>query len=248
MSKTNIEWADKSLNYYNWRCNKVSEGCKFCYMMTFAKRMGKDPVGAPEWRENAMREYHALKPGEVVFINSMSDTYHELAEIKWVHRIHELAAQKPDVIFLSLTKRPHNALAFRDSIVWPKNLWIGTSIEMPKYLYRIDTLLQIPAAGHFISVEPLLESLGDISKYFKRGLGWVILGAESGKHRRDFDMAWARDIKNQCLANNVPFIFKQGSHFKSGQKRILDGRTWDETPFANSPESITESYQMSLFD
>ena len=246
MSKTKIGWADETLNFFTHRCTPVSEGCKNCYMFTMAKRYGQDPYGAPEWRENAMKEYRALKPGEVVFVNSMSDTYHEGAPLEWIQRIHSLAAQKPAVTFLMLTKRPERALELAPQLQWPANLWIGTSVEMRKYLHRSDTLLQIPAAGHFLSAEPLLESLGDIREYLNAGLDWVILGAESGKNRREFDLVWAREVRDQCDEIGVPFMFKQGSHFKPGQNRLLDGRTWDETPFQDTPEPERESYQMSL--
>lgn len=246
MGKTSIEWADKSLNYYTWKCNKVSEGCKNCYMMVQAKRYGKDPVGAPEWRENALKEYHRLQPGDIVFVNSMSDTYHESVPFEWIERIHNLAAEKPEAIFLLLTKRPERALELAPRLQWPANLWIGTSVELSKYLHRIDTLLQIPATGHFLSAEPLLESL-DLSSYLKSGLGWVILGAESGNNRRPFDLQWARDTRDQCVAAGIPYLFKQGGHFKSGQERVLDGRTWDETPFSEPPQPIAEAYQLRMF-
>lgn len=107
MAETSIEWADKSLNFYTWACSKVSQGCKNCYMMTFAERFGKNPHGAPEWRgKNAIKEYRNLKSGDVVFVNSMSDTYHEDVPQQWIHNIHNMAALRPDVIFLLLTKRP----------------------------------------------------------------------------------------------------------------------------------------------
>jgi protein gp37 len=252
MGKTSIEWASHSLNFYTWHCHKVSEGCKNCYMMAQARRYGKDPVGRPQWRENALKEYHALQPGAVVFVNSMSDTYHPDVPLAWPRRIHDLAVLKPDVIFLLLTKRPENARDWADELAWPDNLWIGTSVEKRKYLHRIDTLLQIPARGHFLSAEPLLESLiasdAILESYLTRRnkLGWVIVGADSGKDRRAFDTQWARSIRDACQDANVPFLYKQGSHFKSGQNRVLDGRTWDETPFTETPEPERETYQLRL--
>lgn len=245
MSKTSIEWATDRLNFYTWRCNKISEGCANCYMMTMARRRGQDPVGVPEWRETALREYRALEPGDVVFVNTMSDSYHEGALLEWIQRIHTLAAQKPETRFLMLTKRIERALELAPHLAWPDNLWMGTSVELPKYLSRIDTLLQIPAAGHFVSVEPLLAPLPGLAHYVDR-LGWVIVGAESGSLRRLFDPQWARDIRDMCVEAGVPFTFKQGSHFKPGKNRLLDGRTWDETPFADAPDVVQEPYQMEL--
>lgn len=252
MGKTTIEWADKSLNYYNWSCHKVSEGCKNCYMMAMAQRFGKDPVGIPEWRETAMKEYQNLVSGDVVFVNSMSDTYHEGLPVLWVQRIHRLASERPDVTFLMLTKRPQVALAIADMLIWSDNIWIGTSIELPKYVSRLDTLLQLPTKNFFISAEPLLASVADSLKPYMDSLKWVILGAESGANRRPFDVQWAREMRDLCQVHKVPYLYKQGSHFKSGMYRDLDGRTWDETPFkVNEPAPVIapskEPIQLRMF-
>lgn len=234
MGRTSIEWADKSLNFYTWSCNKVSEGCKNCYMMDRATRFNKpSPHGTPEWRNNAIKEYNNLKPGEVVFVNSMSDTYHPGVPESWIQRIHNLAAKRPDVIFLLLTKRPERLLDLSRVLEFPLNLFVGTSVEMNKYLHRIDTLLEVPAHGHFVSIEPLLEPLSLTLDMWQYGLSldWIIVGAESGKNRRVFDVQWARDIRDWCKKMHVPFMYKQGSALYSGKKRELDGRTWDETPY-----------------
>lgn len=238
MGKTSIEWADKSLNFYTWSCNKVSEGCKHCYMMTMANRFGKpDPNGTPQWRESAMKEYKALQSGDVVFVNSMSDTYHPGVPFEWIERIHNLADARPDVIFLMLTKRPERLLELSDRLVFPDNLFVGTSIELPKYIApRLEALFAVPAMGHFVSLEPLLGSLFPEWETFfnhvvdRMWLDWVIVGAESGDNRRAFDIDWARELRDWCTEHRIPFMYKQGSHRKSGQNRLLDGREWNETP------------------
>ena len=130
MGKTNISWADQSLNFYNWYCTKISPGCKNCYMFAMRKQFGREDASL-KWRESALKEYHALKPGEVVFVNSMSDTYHEDAPLEWIQRIHELIASKPAVQFLVLNKRPYRALIIRRDLLWPENLWVGVSVENP---------------------------------------------------------------------------------------------------------------------
>jgi protein gp37 len=235
MAKTNIEWADKSLNFYNWKCTKVSQGCKNCYMMTFAKRLGKNPHGTPEWRKSSYKEYLALKSGDVVFVNSMSDTYHENVPQKYIHWIHNLVWQRPDVTFLLLTKRPERAYGLRHHLKWSPNLWLGTSIESPSVYYRLAFLLRTPAAGHFVSAEPLLAKLDGIERYMDgqtiKKIDWLIVGAESGKHRRNFHLDWVRHLRNIALQTNTPFLYKQGSSFHPGKNRVLDDRTWDETPF-----------------
>ena len=197
MSKTTIEWASHTLNFYTWDCTKVSPGCQHCYMMELAKRRNKPLTGYPQWRgSNAFRELRALPPGSVVFVNSMSDTYHEHVPLAWVHSIHNAAAYlRPDVTFLLLTKRPERALALSPYLAWPQNLWVGTSVENDDYLWRLSYLIRIPAAGRFVSAEPLIGSLRfGLETYLTRGLGWVIVGGESGKDRRDFDKEWAKSV------------------------------------------------------
>lgn len=247
MSETNIRWASHTLNYFSWACTKVSPGCKHCYAKTLAERYGKTFDVPPQWRgKNAIKELKSLPSGAVVFVNSMSDSYHESVPVQWIHDIHNAAAYiRPDVTFLLLTKRPERAYGLSQFLVYPRNLWVGTSVENSDYLWRLDYLLRIPAAGHFVSAEPLLGSLTGLSPYLRampdrRALGWVIVGAESGANRRPFDVQWARELRDMSTANGVPFMFKQGSAFKSEQNRVLDGRTWDETPFTvSAPQTVT---------
>lgn len=277
MSKTTIEWASHTLNFYTWDCTKVSPGCQHCYMMELAKRRNKPLIGYPMWRgANAFKELRSLPTGSVAFINSMSDTYHEHVPLAWVHSIHNAAAYlRPDVTFLLLTKRPERALALAPFLSWPKNLWIGTSVENGDYLWRLDYLLNIPAAGHFVSAEPLISALPELDRWISgrnavvnqwggvsvypikppRKLGWVIVGGESGKERRPFKQEWAREIRDMCFEAGTPFLFKQGSAFMSGQDRLLDGREWNETPFhlakhEDKPASsvfVPQLTQLSLF-
>lgn len=242
--KTSIEWASHTLNFYSWACTKVSPGCKHCYAKTLADRYGKDFNAPPQWRgANAMKELRTLPKGAVAFVNSMSDTYHEAVPVQWIHSIHNAALLHPDVTFLLLTKRPERAYGLSRYLAYPPNLWVGTSVESEDYLWRLDYLLRIPAAGHFVSAEPLLGRLPNLSHYMKpithiqghthhHALKWVIVGGESGAHRRPFYSAWAAEIQVMCAMHHVPFLYKQGSAFMSGKDRILNGRTWDETPFA----------------
>lgn len=263
MGKTTIEWASHTWNPYNWACRKVSPGCANCYAEFLAERRNGPGAfnRAPEWRgAKAMQEIKRMPRGAVVFVNSMSDTYHEQARLAWIHSIHNTAAYvRPDVTFLLLTKRPERALALSRYLAYPPNLWVGTSVEHADYLWRLDYLLRIPAAGHFVSAEPLLGPLPGLRQYVQAGLGWVIVGAESGAKRRPFDKDWARQIRDMCVregvqqpAHDTPFMFKQGSAYMSGQDRLLDGRTWDETPFSprvHAPVMVTppQPFQMSLW-
>lgn len=247
--QTNIEWASHTWNPYNWKCNKVSQGCKNCYMMAFANRLNRpNPVGTPTVRERAWSELNKIPSGSVIFVNSMSDTYHEGVPIETIQRVHNTAAEYPDMTFLFLTKRIKRVYEIQDHLTWEDNIWIGTSIESNNYLWRLDYLRNIPhAGGRFISVEPLLSELNLNGYLFSRQINWVIVGGESGKGYRPFNKQWARIIRDECQEYDVPFLFKQGSAFKSGQDRMLDGRTWDETPFAEPPPPQTQPVQKSLF-
>jgi protein gp37 len=202
---------------------------------------------APQLCHSAYGELKNFKAGSIIFVNSMSDTYHESVPVAWIHSIHNTAAAHPDKVFLLLTKRPERALALSPHLAYPPNLWVGTSVESADYQWRLDYLLQIPAAGHFMSAEPLLEPLFDYAHYlypewagnkWHNALKWVIVGGESGKDRRHFDTNWVRSIRDTCAAAGVPFMYKQGSHFRSEQDRILDGRTHDDFPdFFNRGQS-----------
>ena len=122
------------------------------------------------------------------------------------------------------------------------NLWLGTSVENADYLWRLSYLLMTPAAGHFLSAEPLLGPLNlrpylyepKYSNNLGRGLKWVIVGGESGPKHRFFDHAWAKQILLDCMDYGVPFFFKQGSAFKPGQDRKLDGWEWSQSPFTTA--------------
>lgn len=259
MGETTIEWATKTLNFFSWNCTRVSSGCANCYAAEMSKRFSRNSNGGifsnpPTWRTNAVKEYRKLKSGDVIFLNSMSDSYHESVPVKWIHNIHNMAMLRPDVTFLLLTKRPERALALSPYLAWSKNLWIGTSVESEDYLWRLDYLLKIPAAGHFLSAEPLLSSLPSLKEYLyptsdRAGLGWVIVGGESGTKRRAFNKAWASDIQAMCATSETPFMFKQGSDRLSGKDRLLNGREWNETPFMSNISNIQKTQpDNSLYD
>lgn len=244
--QTGIEWADYSWNPYTWDCVRVSPGCKHCYMMEMARKFRKPQTGVPEWRgANAQKELNKIPSGAVIFVNSMSDTYHERVPVAWIHSVHNTAMLHPDKTFLVLTKRVERAYSLRHQLAYPPNLWVGTSVENADYLWRLNYLLRVPAAGHFLSAEPLLGALAGLSWMMKsphtgNRLGWVIAGGESGGNRRLFDRDWVRHIRDTCLEFGVPFMFKQGSAYAPGQDRELDGRTWDESPFKPVREHVLQ--------
>jgi|GEM_PF-267776 len=236
MGTTTISWASKTLNYYSWNCNLVSPGCAHCYAKAMATEKGLSFDGAPRWRDSAYREYKALKAGDVAFVNSMSDTFHEAVPVAWLHRIFQYARMRPDVKFLLLTKRIERVVYLAPYLDWSPNVWIGTSVESVDYAWRLDWLRRVPSAGRFVSFEPLLESVGTVDL---TGIDWAIVGGESGDKRRAFDPEWAREIRQQCRLFNAAFFYKQGSRLRPGKDDLLDGQEWKEVPPALRGRMIT---------
>lgn len=248
MPETKIEWADAALNFYDWHCTKVSEGCRYCYAERHARQFGKEFIGAPNWRDAAMDELQLTKSGSVVFVNTHSDTYHEKATPEMVQQVHRIAVQRPDLILLVLTKRPHMIERFYraldGNLPFPENLWIGTSVESAKVLKRV-AVLQNVNVHRFISFEPLLAPLSrDEAFYALTGVEWAIVGGESGENHRPFKHEFAAGIYEACDALNVPFFFKQSSGMFPGMGRTfeLTGREHNARPLAF--QAHQEAYQV----
>lgn len=237
MGKTNIEWATHNWNWLTWNCTQLGDGCQNCYALALANRYKNPSNGGsftdypPVFRRNALKELKRIPDGAIVFVNTMSDTFHPKVDIDLIDGMFQEMTQLPDVTFLVLTKRIGRVRKYQEQLTWGPNIWIGTSVESAKYTWRLDVLCEIEkAAGRFVSAEPLLGPI-DLSYWLSENLDWVIVGGESGGNRRYFDKNWARDIRNSCVVANVPFFFKQGSAALPGKDRLLDGRTWNETPW-----------------
>jgi protein gp37 len=170
----------------------------------------------------------AWKKPRLVFVNSMSDLFHEEVPFTFLNMVFKVMAKAHWHIFQVLTKRSDRLAEVANRLTWPANVWMGVSVESEAYMHRIDHLKNVPAAVRFLSVEPLL---GPINSLPLTGIDWVILGGESGPHARAMDPQWVRRIRNHCVSEKVPFFFKQwGGTRKSTTGRVLDGRTWDELP------------------
>ncbi len=199
-----------------------------------AKRL--ESMGQPRYRNgfqltlqpDVVDEPLTWKKPRLVFVNSMSDLFHDEVPLSYLRGIFEVMAAAHWHVFQVLTKRSERLAEIANRLVWPSNVWMGVSIESEDYTYRIDDLSGIPAAVKFLSVEPLL---GPIKRLSLRNIDWVIVGGESGPHARPIDPNWVRSIRNDCVTEGVPFFFKQwGGTRKSTTGRVLDGRTWDELP------------------
>jgi len=178
----------------------------------------------------------------MVFVNSMSDLFHELVPAKFVDRVYDVMASSPQHTFQILTKRPERALelyeAAGERLAGLENVWLGVSIENSRFTWRADVLREIPTAVRFISAEPLLGSLLDPGGRNRAALDleqidWLIAGGESGPHYRPVRIEWVRELRDACAAAGVAFFFKQwGGRTSKAGGRLLDDRTYDEMPCA----------------
>jgi protein gp37 len=228
-----IEWTDATWNPVTG-CTKVSPGCKNCYAERMARRLRA--MGVPQYRngfrltlhENALTIPLRWRKPRMVFVNSMSDLFHEDIPFDFIQRAFGVMQAARQHTFQVLTKRPEIALEHADGLPWPENVWLGTSVENADYVHRVRTLRQIPARTRFLSLEPLL---GPIPRLPLQGIDWVIVGGESGPRARPMDRAWVTQLRDLCQRARVPFFFKQwGGVNKKRAGRLLDGRTWDEVP------------------
>jgi protein gp37 len=269
--KSKIEWTEATWNPVTG-CTEVSEGCDHCYARTFAERFRGVPRHPYEqgfdlrlWPERLDQPLRWKRP-RVVFVNSMSDLFHDDVPDEFIARVFLVMAQAQRHNFQVLTKRPGRMASILrrwtrsvtpireldDFILlgrWPlPNVWLGTSIETQKWAnVRIPKLLETPAVIRFLSCEPLLAPLELPLPRAQAHDGvvrihWVIVGGESGPGARPIDPQWARSLRDQCLDAGVPFFFKQwGGRTPRAGGRELDGRTWDEMPARQSSNSVSSS-------
>lgn len=234
MSKdTSIEWTDSTWNPVTG-CTKVGPGCEHCYAERMAKRlkaMGQIKYAngfTPTIHEQALSEPLQWKTSQMIFVCSMGDLFHSDVPLEFILRVFEVMRQASWHRFQVLTKRSKRLLKLSENIDWPTNVWMGVSIENEDYLFRAEELRQSDAVRKFISFEPLL---GPLLKLNLEKIDWVIVGGESGPGARLMREEWVVSIKDQCLAANIPFFFKQwGGVRRKDKGRELEGRTWDQFP------------------
>jgi protein gp37 len=179
-----------------------------------------------------------------IFVNSMSDLFHEKIPLSFVERIFQAIADTPRHTFQVLTKRAERMAELAPHLVWPDNLWMGVTVESGKYINRIDLLREVPAAVRFLSIEPMI---GVVGKMDLQGIDWVIVGGESGPGARPVKKGWVDDVRDQCLAGGVPFFFKQWGGFnKKKAGRLLDGKEWNQYPMNNTLITSAKNAEFSL--
>jgi protein gp37 len=238
--KSAIEWTDATWNPVTG-CSKVSPGCKNCYAERLAARL--KVMGNPRYTQGFEVTLHRdqltlplrWKQPKKIFVNSMSDLFHEEVPDDFICQAFEIMKRADWHIFQILTKRAERLGELASQLPWPDNVWQGVSVENSDHTCRIDSLLKVPSAVRFISVEPLL---GPINNLPLNGISWVIVGGESGPNYRPVEAEWVRGIRDQCLDAKVPFFFKQwGGITPKAKGRLLDRRVWNEMPVAK-PQRI----------
>jgi protein gp37 len=230
---TKIEWTETTWNPVTG-CTKLSEGCRNCYAERMARRLCA--MGQANYangfkltmHEHVLRAPLTWKRPQRVFVNSMSDLFHESVPLEFIRKVFDVMRDTPRHTFQVLTKRSERLLELSGMLPWPPNVWMGVTVERSDYLFRVDHLRQIGASTKFLSCEPLLGPLADLEL---AGIDWVIVGGESGPKARPMLPEWVREIRRQCAAAGVPFFFKQwGGVNKKKTGRLLDGQTWDDMP------------------
>lgn len=240
MKKTKIEWTEATWNPTTG-CTKVSAGCKHCYAETMSFRLkamgtsGYDNGFEFSLMPERLNQPYKIKKPTRFFVNSMSDLFHEEMPYEYLDKVFKVMEETPRHEYQILTKR-EDILAdyFKDKKA-PKNVWLGVTVENQKSKNRIDVLRNIDATIRFLSLEPLLEDLGELDL---TNIHWAIVGGESGNKARPMKPSWAVNIKNQCFKQNVAFFFKQWGTWgadnvkrsKKANGRLLEGEEWNAYP------------------
>lgn len=258
---SNIEWTDVTWNP-STGCSKVSSGCKYCYAEVLAARL--KAMGSERYEDGFAFTIHwdkiseplAWKKPRKVFVNSMSDLFHEDTTIEFIRKVFDVMMQTPQHQYQVLTKRPAKMAQMLkqlqdEGLYAPRpHIWLGTSVEDARVWARVDELREVPAIIRFLSCEPLIGALPE--QLDLTGLAWVIAGGESGNHLwkqaprerralvdvkgsvwtpRPERVPWVQAIRDACVAQDVAFFFKQwGGVTPKAGGRLLDGRIWEQYP------------------
>lgn len=240
---SSIEWTESTWNPVRG-CTRVSAGCRFCYAERIAARfsgeglayegLAKNTKTGPQWTREVLpipallNEPLKWKKPRHIFVNSMSDLFHEKIELDYIKEVFAVMEKAHWHKFQVLTKRSSLLLKYSPELPWPENVWMGVSVEDGRVLDRINDLRKTGAQIKFLSLEPLI---GPLKRLNLNGIDWVIVGGESGPGAREMKRKWVIDIKDQCAKESIPFFFKQwGGVRKSKKGRDIDGEFYNEMP------------------
>ena len=239
-----IEWTESTWNPVTG-CTKISAGCQNCYAERMAKRL--QAMGQQRYKNGfkltlhpeVLEEPYCWKKPRIVFVNSMSDLFHEEVPLEFIQDAFTVMNENSQHTFQILTKRSERLRELSSLLNWSENIWMGVTIESNDYVSRADDLRLVDSFVKFLSLEPLLGPLPDLEL---TGIDWVIVGGESGPGSRPMHKKWILEIKKRCeIDYQIPFFFKQwGGVNKKKTGRILQGKTWD-----NYPKAATEKLKLA---
>lgn len=200
MAQSSIEWTEMTWNPTTG-CSKISAGCKFCYAEIMSRRL--QAMGIEKYKDgfavrihpDALRIPYTWKTSKIVFVNSMSDLFHENIPLEFIQRVFDVMNDNPQHVFQILTKRAERLLKLHSELKWTHNIWMGVSVENDKVKHRIDLLRKTKAKVKFLSCEPLIGPLCNMNL---KKIDWVIVGGESGHRPRPMETDWVLDIQGQC--------------------------------------------------
>jgi protein gp37 len=234
-AKSAIEWTEATWNPVTG-CSKVSPGCAHCYAETMSHRFRwTRNRWTPEFADENVR----LRPERldqplrwhrprVIFVNSMSDLFHENVPDDYIDAVFDVMASASQHVFQILTKRDDRLVKLAPALVWPENVWMGVSVENNRWAARADRLREVPAAVRFVSAEPLV---GPVDKLDLTAIDWVIAGGESGPRHRPVREEWLTELRDRCGDAGIAFFFKQwGGRTPKAHGRLLEGEEWSEMP------------------
>lgn len=233
MNRTRIEWTEITWNP-STGCTKISEGCKNCYAEKMARRL--QLMGTSKYENgfdltlhrDTLRDPFSWKKPKLVFVNSMSDLFHEDVPLDFIQEVFCVMNNNPDHIFQILTKRADILERYSPILNWSENIWMGVTVESNRHYYRVDHLRRTGASIKFISCEPLLSSIKEINLF---EIDWVIVGGESGPNARPMKKEWVIEMKDKCQLQSIPFFFKQwGGTNKKKNGSMLDGIYYKNIP------------------
>ncbi len=231
--KSLIEWTEATWNPVTG-CSKISKGCLNCYAEKLAKRL--KAMGLQKYKNGFKVTLHpeelskpsAWRTPRIIFVNSMSDLFHEKVSFAFINKVFDAMNKADRHIFQILTKRSERLAELAPKLTWGNNIWMGVTVESAEYHNRIEHLSSTPARLKFLSLEPLLSHIHNLTL---TEIDWVIVGGESGFRSRPISADWIREIQQRCLELNTPFFFKQwGGVNKKKNGRMLDGKLWNEMP------------------
>jgi len=230
---SSIEWTEATWNPITG-CTKLSPGCANCYAERMSLRLRA--MGNRNYINGFSLTIHEealylpirwTKP-QTIFVNSMSDLFHEEVPDKFIHQVFDIMNYANWHRYQILTKRTARLIELSSELSWAPHIMMGVSVENSDYKYRIEYLRQTGANTKFLSLEPLIGPVHDMNL---DGIHWVIVGGESGPKARPMKESWVIDIRNQCQRKQIPFFFKQwGGVNRKKAGRVLEGRIWDEIP------------------